>query len=273
MEPLKRLSLAAFLLIALPGCGPALVVLRGGLQPPALHLQTTAPSAASAEGITLSATFRVENPNPVPLTFGGASISYLLESKKLFSAEVLNKVELPASATSTLVLPIRVAYSAIPELAARSEQADTVPYEIESTLTFRTSVGDLGLPVKWSGALPLPKAPRVSFTALHVDQLSFGTAHVVLSVAVENPNTFDEAFERLNGRLMVEEKVVGTVAVEARHAAGAHNKTEVLIPLDLATAGTTISEALQRSAAVFHFSGSARVDGAEVPVEGNAGLK
>jgi LEA14-like dessication related protein len=268
---LRRAALVATVALALlsTGCAELLRMLAGGVQTPSAAFQSAALDTISLDDATVAATFQITNPNPIGLNLAGVGYAVTFEGQPLFEGNFPTGIQLAANATSPLTVPVRIPFSAIPNLATTLLTKTEAKYEVRGAVTVRSPIGDLTLPIHWGGTLPLPQLPKLSVSGARVQNLSFSGARIVVTLAVNNPNVFALPLTALTGRVLVAEQQVAALALPASKPLAAKTVTAVEIPIDVsfASAGFAVSTAMARGSAALRLQGSASVAGKTLPLD------
>ena len=266
----KLRLLAVFVaLVSLAGCASLLKLLQGGLKTPAATFQHADLQNASLQDVTVAATFRLDNPNPIGLALAGVGYGFSLDGHELFEGQLANGLNLPPGGSASLVVPVRVPYSAVPELATTLATKTEAPYAVDASATVHTLIGDLTIPLHWTGTLPIPKLPQVKVSSVRVRGLSFSGAQLVVALAVENPNGFALPLTALDGQLLVSGQAVASLGLTAGRPLAAKQTTAIELPIDVsfASAGLAVSRALTHAGAPVRLRGHATIAGRAIPLD------
>lgn len=156
--PLRFTLTALALAIALTstGCATLTMLLHGGFKTPTATLQSASIESVGLEAVTLAATFSVENPNPVGVRLAGIDWQFAFDGEALLDGSLAEPLELRARSATTVKIPIRVPYKAIPNAVLVFARRPQAPYEVTGTFVVDTPLGRRAVPVRWSGEFPRP---------------------------------------------------------------------------------------------------------------------
>lgn len=267
----RRIVLVVTLALALTstGCAELLKMLKGGVRTPTATYQSAALDSISLDDATVSATFAIVNPNPIALNLAGVAYAFALDGHPVINGTFPTGIQLAANGTSSLKVPVKIPFSAIPNLVTTLRTKTEAPYDVKGSVSVKTPIGDLTLPIHWAGTLPLPQLPKMSVAGAHVQNLSFTGARVVISLAVNNPNGFALPLTALTGRVLVADQQVAALGLPASKPLAAKTVTTVDLPIDVsfASAGFAVSTAMARGSAALRLTGSASVAGKTLPLD------
>lgn len=135
---------------------------------------------------TLLFRFNVANPNPVGLHLDDILYNLDINGQPFVSSRLNQGVNLVASGSSLLEIPVTVNYLKAFNSLAQFVKADALNYRLSGS----AGVGPLRIPYRTSGALDVPKLPDISVENIAIDSLSFSGASLKLSLGMANPNAF-----------------------------------------------------------------------------------
>lgn len=267
---LPRFALLAVAVLALnTGCAELLRALRGGVQTPTAKYQSSKLDTISLDDATISASFEITNPNPIAVSVAGVTWAFSLDSQKLFDGSLKGGLQLPASGRTTLVVPVKIPFSAVPGLLTTLANKIEAPYEVIGRVTVTTPLGPIGLPIRWSGLLPIPKMPKVTLNNARVENISFTGARVVLAFDVDNPNVFQLPLQALGGNVSVAGQNIARLSLSAPRPLLAGQKVPLELPVDVSfsSLGLAISSAIASKSATVRLQGEARIAGKPLPLD------
>lgn len=159
-------------LLVLAACAP---------QRPSMSLQDVVVESVDFAGTTARVRVALDNPLPVALTYTGPAYEVRL-GDRIVASGVGTGGTIAASATSSLELPITVAFGPLASLLLEDE--------VRVELTGKVSVTEplsVELPFSWEGVLPRLEAPEVELVGLRWtdDEVRSGRVAWALDVRVE----------------------------------------------------------------------------------------
>jgi len=264
-----RSALLVALLATSTGCATLLKLFEAATEPPSAQFQKAELRSVSMEDATVAATFTVNNPNPLALSLQGLSWKFALDGKQLLTGVVEDGLRLPARSSTPLTIPVKIPFSAIPDLFQTFANKDEAPYAVNAVATVRTPIGDLALPLDWTAMLPIPKLPTVTLASARLDQVTLLGASMSVVLKVTNPNVFPLPLDALSGAVVVADRNVAQLSITAARPIAAKETFDLTLPIrvsfsDLGLAAATAISTKQASVGV---RGSAAFAGTAVPLD------
>lgn len=216
---------------------------------------------------TVLATFDLQNPNYAGLSLSEVSYALTIEGRAVGRGTLPKGVALPGRGRTTLEVPVTVAFQELGELAKSLAGRKEAAYKVEGTAAVRTPIGDLAVPLAWTGTLPIPQMPSVRLASARLDSLTFAGARASIALAVENPNTFSIQLGGLDGQLVAAEQRLAAVQLAAPRTlpAGKTETIELAVEFSLLNAATAASS--MATGSTLRIVGSARVADRTVPLD------
>jgi LEA14-like dessication related protein len=111
-------------------------------------------ASLSLAGIDLVVVLAVTNPNSVPLPARSVSATVTLDGKySLGQVTVPRPIDLPASATTRLEVPLSIKWTDVPTLLALAAQNRDVPYQIDGSLELGGDLLHVAVPFRLTGVV------------------------------------------------------------------------------------------------------------------------
>jgi LEA14-like dessication related protein len=248
-----RASVAIVLVALLAGCGALRMTLNRGVKPPAITVTSARVEGMSFTGAELMFDVQVDNPNPVGLDILGYDYHVEISGHRIASGTSEDRRPVDGEDSVTWSVPVSVGFasllSSVASLATEDETTFSFECAVRLDLPF---VGEVSVPVSRIGALPLPKAPSVSFAGVSLGSLSTSAAELVVKLRVANPNNFLLRLESLTYEL----GLGGDALVSAAHDAGVEvfagssTVAELPVRVDLRRVGLAAAALLRNPANV-----------------------
>ncbi len=148
--------------------------------------------------VNLAFDIQVDNPNPVGIQLAGLDYDLKLAGHRFATGSQNKQMQLKPSASSKFELPLSMSFQEIYQGIGKLKGKDQISYELATGLMIDVPLlGKLRYPVTTKGTLPLPKLPKVSLKNLTLEKLSYSGATLALRLAVDNPNAFGVALDKL----------------------------------------------------------------------------
>jgi LEA14-like dessication related protein len=122
--------------------------------PPTFVVKTVKVSQIDLAGVSLDVGADVKNPNRFGLTVKEVTARVLLDGKREAGDVTLTKpVELPASGSTSVVVPLRMQWAGIGACASIAAERRDVPYVVEGTVSVAGGPVVVAVPFKANGTL------------------------------------------------------------------------------------------------------------------------
>jgi LEA14-like dessication related protein len=239
-----KASRAAALLVTLAlagaaGCPEAEQVIRQVVQPPEVKVSRVRVTGVSRQTLDLSLGVEINNPNPVGVTLAGIDYRFELMGRPLASGSAPSGIELAAVGASEAEFPVSLAYNEIKQVYDEAGDRDEIPYAVSGTVSVGTPIGEIPIPFKTEGMLPVIRAPEVTGISMEVDKLSLSGADLVLNINLKNPNAFPLDIQRFSYSLALDGNEftsgnTGPQTVRAKHT----GTMSIPVHIDFASAGS-----------------------------------
>jgi len=208
----------------------------------------------SWEGADVNFNFKVDNPNPV--TLGLASLSYDLglEGKQLLKGTQDEGIQLAASASSPVTLPVSVKFGDMLELVGSADGKDELGYTIKGDFGLDTPLGRLNVPYDHDGKLPVLRKPKISLDGFRMGKVDWGkqTAAMELDFKVKNEQNAAYGLKNLDYTIKLSGKdaAKGKLSESMQVAAGGEKVVTLPIDLDFLSLGVTLIQGLVAKEAI-----------------------
>lgn len=145
----------------------------------------------SLESVTMDFEMEIDNPNPVGVTLERLDYDLAIDGKRFVSGESDRKLRVAAQGSEPVRLPLTLTFAELAEgVALLLSDRDTVPYRLGVGFGVMTPVGEVRIPIRNEGDVPLPKLPEVSFGDIRLAQMSLRGARLEISMNVRNRGSF-----------------------------------------------------------------------------------
>jgi len=173
----------------LGGCGSLQDLLK--LDKPTAEITGVSLSKFSLDAATLLFDVEVDNPYGVPLPL--VNLDYALASKgaEFLTGKADIQGAIPANGRKTVGLPAEVKFLDLLKAVRGVRAGSVVPYAAELGLSVDApALGELRLPLRKEGKLPVPAAPEVSVAQVNWEELTLERAGGRVKLALANRNEF-----------------------------------------------------------------------------------
>ncbi len=185
-------------LLGLTACAPDNIREAVENQKPRVSVTQARLTGLNFDQVDMLFTIQVDNPNPVGIKLAALDYDLQLADHSFASGTQKKGMKLQAAGRSDIELPLSLGFKEIYQGLGNLAEHDEIPYQLTTGLSIDVPLlGKLRYPVTTKGKLPLPKLPKISLQSLSLDQLSLSGATLALNLAVENPNGFNIALDKL----------------------------------------------------------------------------
>lgn len=220
-----------WMVLVFSGC--AALEQSGLWKKPGMKFDAVRIAALDFEGITLDLGLKVSNPNAYGIAYGAMEYALKLQNTDFLSGTLEQSGRIEAGQTQKVTLPLTFRFADMVDLVKNST-ADTFAYGLDAAMLFNIPlVGEVKLPVRTEGSLPIPKVPEIGLNAMDVDNVSLAGADILLKFEVKNPNVFDLVLGGFDYALGLNGQSVVSGKSAARQTLGAGKTGVVEIPVRL----------------------------------------
>jgi len=192
------------------------------------------------KGIDLRFDVELSNPYPVPIVSPRFAYDLDVAGSVFLSGKEGTSVSIPASATGTVSLPIRIAYEDLWRRDHALFDANHVFFQLRGTLVFRTLGQNHSLPFSYAGPMALLRPLWIEPTGVRIVSHSPSHAVVEVEAAVTNPNMFAAGLQDMEFRFTFAELVTGRITAEAPREIGSRLKKTITLRGEVSGAEATI---------------------------------
>ncbi len=254
-------------LALLPGCGTVQQALQDlSLQHPTAHVSGVRMADIDHQSLQLIFDVTVENPYSFDLPLLDVDYTLVTHDRTFLTGATEVEGKISARRAHTVELPVRVDLVSLVNTVASVRPGHVIPYAAELGLRAQVEGAEpLRFPLRTQGELPVPKPPIVRVSSLHWSETSLSKVEGVLSLDVENTNTFPFSLSSLRWDLGLSDKQVatgqarGTVALEPAQV-GTIPIQLSFSPMDLGTGLVEVLTDLNRETISYSITGFMSVD-------------
>ena len=161
------------------------------VQEPNVSFQDMSIDRITFDGVTLLFDFEVENPNSFGVSGSGYNYEFFINESSFISGIEEEDFSLGRESKQTIQVPVTLNFNEVYNSFRSLVQQDSLSYALDTEVEFDSPVlGSRKVPVRASGELPIPKAPKISLGEFDVKDISLSGAEIEVSFEVENPNPF-----------------------------------------------------------------------------------
>lgn len=198
--------------------------------------------------------FALKNPNPIALSVSDITYALKLNGRNFMNGRLEKGITLAASGTSTVQVPVTIAYLNFFKSAADLFRAQKADYALNGAIT----VGPFTIPFQTKGTVDLPKMPKITLKAIRIRKFSLRGATLDCRLQVDNPNAFDFQIKRLAYHLKLAGMPIAQANALSPGPIGKHGHTPVDLEFDISFAqmGRSAYQLLQGAKADYRLDGA-----------------
>jgi LEA14-like dessication related protein len=171
----------------------------------------------STQSVTLLVDVKVTNPNTFVLKTAGFDLGLLINNQRIASVVQPDaSLSLPAKGSNNIQLPVTLTFDQIMKSVSDFGDKTEISYGVEGKVAVDVPVlGNINMPVSFSGVLPIPKQPEITFKNFNVDKISLSGAKLSVDLDIKNPNVFDIDLNNVNYQFGAQGKPLGIGEIKA----------------------------------------------------------
>lgn len=224
-------SLMIVFLALLTGCATQL----GALKPEASVRNTTIQNL-SFDSVTLGVLVDVVNPNRFNIPTGKLDLNLLVDGKQIAQATSTQTTSLKAKETTQMMVPVKVPYNSLFNLVKSARDGNEFLFDVAGSLAVPMPlIGDISVPLNYSGKAPIPQLPKISISNLSLTDVSLTRLKADLVLNIENNNKFPLNLDALKMDLKADGQSLVTAAPVANSTLKAEQSNSIHIPVDIST--------------------------------------
>jgi len=224
-------SLMIVCLALLTGCATQL----GALKPEASVRNTTIKNL-SFDSVTLGVMVDVVNPNRFNIPTGKLDLNLLVDGKQIAQATSTQTTSLKAKETTQMMVPVKVPYNSLFNLVKSARNGNEFLFDVAGSLAVPMPlIGDISVPLNYSGKAPIPQLPKISISNLSLTDVSLTRLKADLVLNIENNNKFPLNLDALKMDLKADGQSLVTAAPVANSTLKAEQSNRIHIPVDIST--------------------------------------
>jgi|GEM_PF-2534361 len=162
-----------------------------GLKKPEITYKTTRFVAANFEQLRVDLVFNLRNPYPFGIKLDAYRMFFQVDGLTLLDGVINRPLDMRGGRTTELVFPITVKWT---ELIAKIQQgfsSDGLPYKVagDVRLNTGTKLGQLKLPFRVTGRMPVIQAPKIGLKGLRLGKASLSAVDLIVDMEMANSGT------------------------------------------------------------------------------------
>jgi len=229
----KRFKLVIIMCV-LCSLGCATLQKLGGIRPPDLSIEKVNIVGAGLKEMDLAMIVNVKNNYPIGIHVPAFDYNFLIDDHVFLKGENALNQSIPALGNNQVQVPVRIHFMDLYQSLSTLVSQDQATYQINGNIHFDIPIlGQLKIPFKKSGDLPLLKIPKISVKGLRVKSLSFAKAYLSLDIAIDNPNGFLMLLKNLSYNFSIDGLKWAGGVMSKDISFDKHSQSSMSIPIQL----------------------------------------
>ncbi|KAH9546545.1 hypothetical protein CY35_12G101500 [Sphagnum magellanicum] len=174
----------------------------------------------------------ITNPNPVPIPLLEMIYSIESDGRDLCSGTIPDAGTVHAHGSETIKIPLTLIYKDIVDTFQDIEPGQVIPYLVKVSLVADVPVfGQVTIPLKKEGTIPIPQKPDVDLDKVVWDHLSFEKTAATLHFSIKNQNHFEIGVKSLAYNLSLANVPIGEASLGQSTTISANDSGLVQLPI------------------------------------------
>ena len=264
---MRRLSVLLISATLLSGCASMQRLAAAALASPRLQFEKATVSALDLDGTTVVLDFSLENPNDISLRVAGATWQLDVEGSRVSQGELPGGVTLPSRGKAPFAVTVRLRWADLARLAERLRRQAEVAYHVAGVIRVETPIGEIELPYRHEGHLPVPRLPEVRLSGAAVDVNSLTELELELTLDVLNTNRFMLPGATLRFDVLLNGEPVATGREATLTPLGAGGEARIKLPIRVSLLGAGRALSTMHGGSELRLRGAIRAGGLERPID------
>lgn len=216
------------------GCALFQAILGG--QRPELTFREVRLTSWALDKVDLELVYELENPFDLALTLDEVVYQLEVEGRRLVSGMPEKGLRIRGRGKQVLRFPATVHFLDVIPVVTALFSRDELNYRASGSLGVATPVGVVALPLSHSGAIGVPKLPKIEITGLSAPKVSASGAELSLGVKLHNPNDFPVKLDAMDWNFLVDRASLASGRLGATSLAKGGER-ELRIPIRVGMGG------------------------------------
>jgi len=209
-------------------------IMRGSVKKPKVSFESAELIGLTFADADLLFVLEIENPNSFGVHMAGFDYDFRIDEATFVSGISEDRLDIDAGGTSTVELPVNVAYSDLFSSFSSLIDKDESTYQISCGFTFDLPVlGRIRIPVSREGEIPVLRFPKIRYGGLKLTNLSFSKVELELSMYLDNPNALALNLSSLTYDLEINQSPWVVGGLQHTVEIGEHEEGVIRLPFTL----------------------------------------
>jgi len=211
------------------------------IQRPSVQVKGVKTTDANFKEIFLNFGLLIHNPNVFSIQLEGYDYNFVVEGYDFLKGNENQQVQITSQNNSTINIPIAINFKSLYGLVTKTENLDTLSYQISGNVKPGGLLAGLSIPFSKSGTLPNIRIPKVSLKSLKIDKMGLSGVDLKLGIDLDNNNIFGFDIGKLDYNISLAGSKVAEGITENFASIPAKNKGEIVLPISLNFLGLSSS--------------------------------
>jgi LEA14-like dessication related protein len=209
-------------------------VMKDAVQKPGVSFTSAELTGLSFTKADLLFVLNIENPNSFGVHMAGFDYDFKIDGASFVSGVSENRLDIDARGSSTVQIPVSVAYDDLFNSFSNLLDRDQSIYRITCGFQFDVPVlGRLRIPVSREGEIPVLRFPEIRYGGLELTNLSLTWAELELSMHLDNSNALALNLSSLTYDLHINQKRWAEGGLQQSVEIGEHEEGVIRLPFTL----------------------------------------
>lgn len=196
----------------------------------------------SLSTVELTADIEITNPNNIAIDLSSYNYALKINDLTFISGIEDQNTSIKARESNVIKIPLEIDYSELIQTIQSLRNQDRSNFDFEAAFGFALPViGDIEVPVQYSGEIPIIKRPSISLQNFSVEDISLTAANLNIELNIENPNSFQLNLDQLSYDIEVNglQSISGTLEEKIDLASDSEQTVNIPVSISFLNAGMT----------------------------------
>lgn len=196
----------------------------------------------SLSTVELTADIEIANPNNIAIDLSSYNYALKINDLTFISGIEDQNTSIKARESNIIKIPLEIDYSELIQTIQSLRSQDQSNFDFEAAFGFDLPIiGDIEVPVQYSGEIPIIKRPSISLQNFSVEDISLTAANLNIELSIENPNSFQLNMDQFSYDIEVNglRSISGTLEEKIDLASQSEQTVNIPVSISFLNAGMT----------------------------------
>jgi LEA14-like dessication related protein len=204
------------------------------VQKPTVNIKNVRLTGVNFSSVNLAFDTRIQNPNPLSISLTGFGYNFLLNNSSFLTGQNTKGITIAANGESSFEIPLTLNFIDIYNAFQSLSSQDSTNYQIDCNVSFNLPIlGNITIPVKKQGYVPLLKLPKISVQDFKLNKIGLSGADLELVLQTHNPNGFKLLLQNFNFDLKINQQSWAKGLLTNQVNINAKGSNTIRIPISL----------------------------------------